>query len=190
MSDPDDKLISKCKKHNRDAFNQLFKQYENYIYKICYHYARTNEDAMDLLQEVFIKIYRSIEGFREGSPILPWIKRITVNTCLNFIRGKPQTVSLDIPINDEGSTYESLAVSGESAESIVILSDTKKLLENSIRQLPAEIRMAVILRHVKGMSYDEISKLMKCPLGTVKTYIYRGREALRKDLVKKGIWEV
>lgn len=190
MGDPDGKLISKCKKHNRDALNQLFQQYENYIYKICYYYSRSNEDAMDLMQEVFIKIYRSIEAFKEGSPVLPWIKRITVNTCLNFIRGKPQTVSLDTSNDDDSNAYENLAVSSENVESIVICSDTKKHLENSIRQLPAELRMAVILRHVKGMTYDEISRLMKCPLGTVKTYIYRGREALRKELAEKGIWEV
>jgi RNA polymerase sigma-70 factor (ECF subfamily) len=145
---------------------------------------------MDLLQEVFIKIYKSIEGFKEGNPILPWIKRITVNTCLNYVRGRPDTISLNEEIDEENNTLESLVPSGENVENEVIYSDTKRLIEKSIRKLPAEVRMAVILRHVKGMSYEEISKLMKCPLGTVKTYIYRGRETLRRELVKKGILEV
>jgi RNA polymerase sigma-70 factor (ECF subfamily) len=187
----DKKLISLCKAKKRDGFIILFQKYEKFIYKICYHYTVSREDALDLLQEVYIKLYKSIDRFNENQPILPWLKKITVNTCLNFIRGrKEKTVSLNSETDDGESPIEALVASSANVEDQISYMNTKKLLEDTIQELPQEMRMAVILRHIEGMSYDEIARAMSCPVGTVKTYLFRGRRLLKDKLQSAGVWEV
>lgn len=190
METPDKKLLQLCRDKKRDGYSLLFQKYQKFIYKICYHYTVSREDALDLVQEVYIKVFKSIDRFDDTQSILPWIKKITVNTCLNFIRSsKNKTISLDTPIGDE-SSVEDLIASSVSVEDQVTFKDTKRELEELIRGLPEEMRMAVILRHVQGMHYDEIARTMSCPVGTVKTYIFRGRKILKDKLQSEGLWEV
>ena len=186
----DQNLIKLCKKKKREGYELLYKKYEKYIYKICYYYSQSKEDALDLLQEIYLKIFNSIEKFDDKKSILPWIKKISVNTFLNFVRlNKKNVVSLDTPVDGE-KTVESSLSSNENTENNVVFKDTKEIVEDSIRELPEEMRMAIILRHVKGMSYSEIGEAMSCPVGTVKTYIFRGRTLLKNSLKLKGVWEI
>lgn len=190
MEAADQNIIKLCKKNKREGYELLYKKYENYIYKICYYYSQSKEDALDLLQEVYIKVFKSIGKFDNEKSILPWIKKISVNTCLNFVRlNKKNVVSLDTPVDDD-KTIESTLSSNESTENDVVYKDTREILEDSIRELPEEMKMAIILRHVKGMSYSEIGLVMSCPVGTVKTYIFRGRTLLKNSLKAKGVWEI
>ncbi len=190
MEATDQNLIKLCKKNKREGYELLFKKYEKYIYKICFYYAKSKEDALDLLQEIYIKVFRSIEKFDHEKSILPWIKKISVNTCINFVKqSKNKTVSLYTSLDDE-KTIESSLPSTENTENNVVFKDTKEILEESIRELPVDMRMAIILRHVKGMSYNEIGEVMSCPVGTVKTYIFRGRALLKSSLKSKGVWEI
>lgn len=187
----DKKLIKLCKSGHIGSFDLLLKRYEKYIYKICFNYTSSREDALDLLQEIFIKLYRSIQKFDEDRDIIPWLKRITVNTCLNFIRGKRDvTFSLDSTVGDSKNSVQDLIASGTDVEELVSMRDTKRLVEEIVQQLPDEMRMAIILRHVEGMSYDEIAKAMSCPVGTIKTHIFQGRKLLKDYLKDAGIWEV
>lgn len=190
----EDRIIKLCKKNKREGFELLFKRYEKYIYSICFRYTYLKDDALDLMQEVFIKIYKAFESFNESMHLSPWIKRITVNTCMNFKRDNKKNssdVSMESDIGNEGQgEFKDTVSDGRGADDEVIYLDTKKQLEKSISELPESIRMAVILRHIKGLTYKEISQLMDCPEGTVKTYIFRGRKLLKDNLVKKGIWEV
>ncbi len=192
MKASDQELLKMCSKNKREGYELLVKKYQNYIYKICFYYTASKEDALDLLQEIFFKICKSIDRFDNKKPLLPWIKKITVNTCINFVKqNKQNPVSLNTPINDgEEETILHTLSSNESTENDVVYNDTRKLIEESIRELPYEIRIAVILRHVKGMSYSEIGELMSCPMGTVKTHIYRGRTLLKNILKSKGVWEI
>ena len=86
MSVADNELVRLCKKNRREGYELLFKKYQRYIYSICFGFTGVKEDALDLTQEVYFKLYRSMAGFEQGRPLLPWIKRITTNTCLNFVR--------------------------------------------------------------------------------------------------------
>lgn len=187
----EEKLIKLCKAKNREGYNLLFEKYEKYIYKICYHYTASREDALDLLQEVYIKIFKAFDRFNEKQPLLPWIKRITINTCLSFIRIKrEQTLSLSSPIDGGENTVEDLVASSINVEDEVGFTDTKRALEEMIKELPKDLRMVLILRHMEDMSYDEISKAMACPVGTVKTHLFRGRKILKDKLQSAGIWGV
>lgn len=185
------KLIKMCKDKKAEGFDLLTKKYEKYIYTICYYYTSSREDTLDLLQEIYIKLYRSIGQFDERYSILPWIKKITINTYLNFIRYKRDNMtSLSDIINDDGTTTLDLISSTSEIEDEISYKYTKNLIEDMIRLLPHEIRMAVILRHFDGMSYDEIATIMHCPIGTVKTHLFRGRKILKDKLKAEGIWEV
>jgi RNA polymerase sigma-70 factor (ECF subfamily) len=187
----DKELIKLCKRKKREGFDLLFKKYERYIYKICYFYASSKDDSLDLMQEIYLKVFKSLDNFDEDKALLPWIKRITVNTCINFLKKNNKgVISLNESTVPNEEPLELKLASSESTEQHLIYQDTKKIVENSIQELPNEMRMAIILRHIKGYSYKAISDLMSCPEGTVKTYIHRGRNLLKESLVKKGIWEV
>ncbi len=193
MEVPDQKIIKLCKKNKREGFELLFKKYERYIYSICYSYTYSQQDALDLVQEVFLRIYRNFEKVDEKKPVSPWIKKITVNTCINFkrdIRNKVSELSINSNVDESDRALGKIIPDSELTEDKVMYFDTKKALEDSIKELPDEIRMAVLLRHINGLSYNEIAELMSCPVGTIKTYLFRGRRLLKESLVKKGIWEM
>lgn len=187
----DRKIAALCKKNKREGYDRLFETYERYIYGICFRFTNAREDALDLTQEVFIKIYRAMDKFDESKPLLPWIKRITVNTCLNHKRdSSAAALSLSQPIDGDENTLENLLAGGRDVESEVMLSDTRNIIQESIKELPPHMRLAVILRHVKGLSYEEIGEAMASPLGTIKTYLHRGRGILKEKLKRHGVWEV
>jgi RNA polymerase sigma-70 factor (ECF subfamily) len=183
-------LIKQCKHNDREAYNALFKQYEGYIYTICFYYTHSKEDALDLVQEVFIKIYRGMAKFEVGKPILPWIKRITVNTCLNELRKNNLViVSLEEPLNMIDQKLEDTVAATVDVEGTVITGQVQEILAKDIAALSPEIKLAIILRHFNNMSYAEIGEAMSLPIGTVKTYLYRGRSILKAKLKQYGIGE-
>lgn len=193
MEASEKKIIKLCKENRREGFELLFKRFENYIYKICKSFTNSKEDALDIMQEVFLKIYKSFESFDAKKSLSPWVKRITVNTCINYKRDNNKRygdVSINVSMDDEKNTFENVISDDINTEDMAIYTDTKKLLENLIRKLPEEVRMAIILKHIEGLSYEKIAKIMNCPEGTVKTYVFRGRKLLKEGLLKKGAWEV
>jgi len=190
---PDQKIIKLCKKNKREGFDLLFEKYQRYIYSICYSYTYSQQDALDLVQEIFLRIYRGFDKVDDKKPISPWIKKISVNTCINFKRdnkNKASELSINSSANENDGTLEDVVSDRGLTEDRVVYLDTKKTLEESIRELPDEVKMAVLLRHIKGLSYNEIADLMSCPIGTVKTYLFRGKKLLKESLVKKGVWEM
>lgn len=188
MDASDAAILKLYKKNKNQGLELLYDRYKKYIYTIAYHYTGNKEDALDLSQEVFLSIFKSLDRFDESFSMLPWIKRITVNKCLNYLRDKKEALSLNQRVED-GHEIQDLLPSSGSAEEATLYLDTKETLTKAIHALPAEERMAIILRHMKGMKYDEIAKMMGVPLGTVKTYLHRGRKNLKVCLSKDGLWE-
>lgn len=146
---------------------------------------------MDLLQEVYIRIYKGIQHFDGSRPFLPWLKTITVHECLNHIRHqKSKMQSMHISMDDEGHSLTDLIASTNSVEAEIAYLDTKKALTQGIQALPEDMKTAVILRHLESMSYQQIGEIMDIPIGTVKTYLFRGRRLLKDRLKNAGVWEV
>lgn len=173
------------------GFELLYSKYEKYIYSLCYYYTNSKEDSLDLLQEIYIKIYKSINSFDTSKSLLPWLKRITINTCLNYIRDKKNpTASLNVSLNDKTTDYQEIIPDPNTVEKEIDFLSTKQLLKKSIEGLPDEMKSVVILRHVEDMSYQAISDVLSLPVGTVKTYLFRGRRLLKESLKKQGVWEV
>jgi RNA polymerase sigma-70 factor (ECF subfamily) len=182
-------ILKEYKKNNRKGLELIYSRYKNYVYTIAFHYAGNKEDALDITQEVFLSVFKSMEGFKEQFSILPWIKKITVNRCLNFLRDKKQNISLN-ETTESGDELQNIISSNEMTENTIELKDTKKALEEAINKLPDRERMAILLRHMKQMKYEDIAITMKLPPGTVKTLIHNGRKTIKANLIKLGVWEV
>lgn len=190
MDSINSKLVLQCKKNNEKALNTLLSTYEKYIYTICYNYTHSREDALDLVQDIYIKILKGIQQFDEARPLLPWIKKITVNTCINFNQKKRQTVSLDEIMTDDGRTLKDAIASQFNLEDFILFQDTNKTINEAIHDIEEKYRLPLILRHKHEMSYEEMSTYLNLPLNTVKTNLFRGRKILKEQLTQKGIWGV
>ncbi|CCC57844.1 RNA polymerase sigma factor [Caloramator australicus] len=173
-------LIQQCKENDIDAFESLFKQYENKIYNIAYYILKNEHDAMDVTQEVALKIYRSISNFKGDSKLSTWIYRITYNTCLDYIKKRKEDLSLDEYIAIEGETIDNTEDTYESNE-------LRNIIKNCILKLNEDFRTIIVLRDVHGFSYQEIAGILNIEVGTVKSRLNRAREALKKELIKNGI---
>lgn len=182
-------ILKEYRKNNRIGLELVYDRYKKYVYTIAYHYAGNKEDALDITQEVFISVFKALGSFKEQYSLLPWIKKITINKCLNFLRSKKEDISLN-ETTEGGDELQNIISSEEITENTIVYKDTKKALEEAIKKLPDKERMAVLLRHMKQMKYEEIANSMKLPIGTVKTLIHNGRKSLKQSLILQGVWEV
>ena len=176
-------LIIKCKKNDKNAFMELYKHYEKYLYKLCFSYVQNEQDALDISQEVYIKVFSNIKRFDEKYPFHPWFRRIAVNTCINFKRAeKNNTISLQTRIDEEDRTLEDVIAAEEDIESNIEKLEMSRLIKRNLGILSPKQRMVVILRYFEDLSYDEIAEMLKIPLGTVKTDLFRARNILKNKL--------
>ncbi|MDO9533847.1 MAG: RNA polymerase sigma factor [Bacillota bacterium] len=177
-------LIRRCKNNDEEAFNKLLSQYEGYLYRICYSFTYNKEESLDMMQEVYIKLFRAINSFDETRPLLPWLKKIAVNTIINYRKKRriPE-ISLDF-------SPEDFLASKEDTEDIVLFGDTRDVVDRLIAELPEQYRMALILRYHEEMSYEHIADTLVQPLGTVKNSVFRARNLLRKRMQSCGLLEV
>jgi RNA polymerase sigma-70 factor (ECF subfamily) len=172
----DNGITRNCLDGDRLALNELFSRYEGRIYGLCYQMVRHREDALDLTQEVFLRTLRALHSFNPGRPFFPWLKRIAVNTCLNHLRRNENFF-----LNPEKvlAARETEACSVEKTVEDAELRDT---IHRCLDSLPPVFRVVLALRHYENLSYKEVAEVTGLPLGTVKTYLYRTRAILKKEL--------
>jgi RNA polymerase sigma-70 factor, ECF subfamily len=185
-------LIRRCKNKDGEAFNLLIKKHERYLYQICYRFTFDKDEALDIMQEIYIKIFHSLDSYDEKRPFLPWLKRIAVNTCLNYKRDrlKGQGLSLEGSCQEEGMSLLEVLAAEDDPEKTAILHNTQEIIMASMKKLPEQYRMALTLRYLEEMSYEEIAAALDQPLGTVKNRIFRARNLLKTILQSHGILEV
>lgn len=181
MNDIEDILIKKSKKGDIDAFEELIGNYQKKSYNIALKMLKNPEDAMDVSQEALIKVYKSIKKFENKSSFSTWMYRIVVNTCLDFIKkDKKNLLYLDKPIEtEEGNIKMEVIDDYNTPENLLEKKLTKKLVKDSINMLKDEYKSIIILRDMEGFSYEEISKILEIPIGTVKSRIKRARDNLK-----------
>lgn len=183
----DKRLIEKCKEYDKYSFMKLYKMYEKYLYSLCFNYVQNPHDALDLVQEIYIKVFKNIDKFDTDMPFHPWIRKISVNTCLNFTRTiKNNVISMNTSISDSDDeiTLEDTFLSKEDVLEDVINSETKNIIKRYLNEMQEEYRMVIILRYYEELSYNEIAEIIGKPLGTIKTEIYRAKAILKKKLEK------
>lgn len=179
-------LIQKCKKGSREAFNILFSRYQSQVINTAYGMLSDKEDACDAAQEVFIRVYKNIDSFKEQSSFTTWLYRITVNVCSDILR-KRQRNSDIISINSFTDDNKDFDIPDESptVEENMELSERQAAVRKAISELKEEYRTVITLCDVEGMSYENIAEVLNIPHGTVKSRINRARNALKKKLMKK-----
>jgi len=189
-------LVKRCKNNDEDAYNELLNYYEKYLYRLCYSFTRSREESLDLMQEVYIKIFKAIKYFDETRPLLPWLKRITINTLINHAKSNKRCESsLDGDwkqgeCNSKGPAPAEYLFSKDDPEGIVVLNDIHRVIDGLIAELPDRYRLALTLRYYEEMSYEQIAAMLKQPLGTVKNSVYRARSRLREKMLACGLLEV
>ena len=174
------KLIEQASDGNAAAFNELMAQHEQQMYAVALRMCANREDAQDCLQEAMLRVYRAISGFKGQSNFSTWLYRITMNTCLDELRRRKnkQNTSLDGLLDQGWSPTEGSA----GPEQEALRSELRDKMGGAIRQLPEDMRAAIVLRDMQGLTYDEIAQVTQVSVGTVKSRISRGREKLREKL--------
>lgn len=168
------------------AFEMLVSLYSKRVYNYCYRMTNNKEDAEDVSQEVFVKAYRSLKGFKRNSQFSTWLYRIAYNACIDLHRKKKISVVPMVGQDKDGQDKViDIASSAPSLEDEVLSIEKVQAVHAAIAKLRPEYRTVVLLREIDGMSYDEVAKVLNIPLGTVKSYISRAREELRNALVSE-----
>ena len=188
MTDLQEKdLIRKAKQGDMLAFEELILKHEKIVYNLALRMMNHSEDAMDISQEVFLKAYRSLANFDERSAFSTWLYRITHNTCIDEIRKRKgkQTYSLEEDLESEdGSMQRQVADDGDTPEESLMRKEQKSEILRALDTLSEEHKAAIILRDVKGLSYEEIAEILELSLGTVKSRINRARTQLKTEILK------
>lgn len=180
----DKELIQQVKEGDKQAFDLLVERYQYRIIKLVNRYVNDPIEALDIAQESFIKAYKAIDKFRGDSAFYTWLYRIAINTAKNHVlTGNRKIIEADVEIIDLERTLTRANLRDYSPpENLLQDKELRKLIFDVVQKLPRELRTAIMLRELDGMSYEEISVVMSCPIGTVRSRIYRAREAIEKRI--------
>ncbi|HMA75888.1 MAG TPA: sigma-70 family RNA polymerase sigma factor [Candidatus Krumholzibacteriaceae bacterium] len=190
MKKEDIKLINRSLEGDEKSFEKLLNKYKGPVFSICLRMVKNRDDAEDLSQDLFIRVFNMLDRYNPAFPFSSWIYRITSNLCIDFLRKKKRNrvLSTDQPIKGKDGTMQRQFVSKEiGPERKTEVSEKMKALEESIGMLPEPYRIIIILRHQQQLSYEEISDMLAVPLGTVKARIHRGRKMIVDFLSDRGI---
>lgn len=186
-------LVERLKRGDRAAYEELISAYQGLVYGLAYRLLGDSEEARDVVQEAFLKAYRHIGTFRGECGLKTWLYRLTVNQASNHRRWwrrrrRQETISLDASNGETpGSLGDRLACEGRSPEQIALGRERHQLLLSALESLKHDYRVAVVLRDIEELSYEEIAETVGVPVGTVKSRIARGRDELRKRLERMGV---
>ncbi len=180
----DNKLVKRVQKGDKGAFDLLVLKYQHKIVNLVMRYVRDPELALDITQEAFIKAYRALPRFRGDSAFYTWMYRIAVNTAKNHLaaqRRRPMDVELDLQDPEQYDLHAKLKET-DTPEGVTLSNELQEIVERAIAALPEDLRTAIVLRELEGMSYEEIAQTMECPVGTVRSRIFRARDAIGKKV--------
>ena len=176
----DKQLVARVQKGDSRAFDMLVLKYQHRIFGLISRYVHDADEVQDVAQEAFIKAYRALPKFRGDSAFYTWLYRIAINTAKNYLVSRSRRPpGSDVEIEDaeyyaSGSALHEI----ETPENALFGAELKAVVEAAIRELPEDLRTAVTLREFDGLSYEDIADIMDCPIGTVRSRIFRAREAI------------
>ncbi|MGI6586487.1 MAG: sigma-70 family RNA polymerase sigma factor [Lutisporaceae bacterium] len=185
MSDLEKLLIKKSQSGDVESFELLISSYDKRAYNIAYRIMGNEEDAKDMAQEALFRVFKSLKDFKGQAAFSTWLYRIVTNVCLDELRRRKNEkyVSIDSTIHtDSGELHMELCSDKETPENIYERVEQRELIKNAIKEMSEDYRSVIILRDIQGFSYEEISVILDCSLGTVKSRINRARTMLRDKL--------
>ncbi|MGH8119411.1 MAG: RNA polymerase sigma factor RpoE [Gammaproteobacteria bacterium] len=180
----DQQLVELVQRGDNKAYDLLVLKYQQRIVSLVSRFVRNPADALDVTQDAFIKAYRALPNFRGESAFYTWLYRIAVNTAKNFLVSqsrRPTDNELDIE-DIERFEGENALKDYSTPENLLLRDEIQATVFKAIEELPEDLRVAITLREVEGMSYEDIAAAMECPIGTVRSRIFRAREAIDKEL--------
>lgn len=179
-AETDQQLIARVQKGDTRAFDMLVLKYQHKIFGLISRYVHDADEVQDVAQEAFIKAYKALPKFRGDSQFYTWLYRIAVNTAKNYLVSRSRRPpGSDVDVEDAEYFDGGAALRDiESPESALFGAELKAVVENAIADLPDDLRTAVTLREFDGLSYEDIAEIMECPVGTVRSRIFRAREAI------------
>jgi RNA polymerase sigma-70 factor (ECF subfamily) len=180
----DQLLVEQVQKGDKFAFDLLINKYQHRIVSLVTRYVHDHAEAQDVAQEAFIKAYRAIGSFRGDSAFYTWLYRIAINTAKNWLvaqKRRPPAYDIDA-VDAEQYDVDSRLKDKATPENELLREEIKQTVYDTIEQLPEDLRTAIVLREMEGMSYEEIAATMECPIGTVRSRIFRAREAIDEKL--------
>jgi RNA polymerase sigma factor RpoE len=181
----DQQLVEKAQQGDRLAFDTLVAKYQRKLARLVARLVKDSAEVEDVVQEAFIKAYRALPAFRGESAFYTWLYRIGVNTAKNYLvsqgRRAPTTTEFS---NDEAETFSEgdLLRDIDTPESLLMTKQIGQTVNQAMESLQEELRNAIVLREIEGLSYEEIARIMDCPIGTVRSRIFRAREAVANKL--------
>ena len=184
MTDSEKLWLARSREGDVESFEKLIERYQKTAYNVALRMMHNEEDAKDATQDALIKAYKSIKTFRGESGFSTWLYRIVVNTCKDELRKRRgNVISLEQGRRTD-TGYEAIELADETFAPEVVLENRsmRQTINEAIRSLPEQNRMAIVLRDVQGYSYEDIGTLLGCPAGTVKSRINRGRQLLKENL--------
>jgi RNA polymerase sigma-70 factor (ECF subfamily) len=177
-------LVKRVQAGDKSAYDVLVRKYQHKIIKLISRYVHDHEAAQDVAQEAFIKAYRGLYSFRGDSAFYTWLYRIAINTAKNFLVAQGRrTPDQDIDVQ-EAEYFEGATALKENAtpERQLLTEEIERTVFRAMKELPDDLKTAITLREIEGMSYEQIAEAMDCPIGTVRSRIFRAREAIDRQI--------
>jgi RNA polymerase sigma-70 factor (ECF subfamily) len=183
--DIDRQLVARAQRGDKQAFELLVEKYQRKLARLLSRFIRDPAEVEDVTQEAFIKAYRALPAFRGDSAFYTWLYRIGINTAKNYLMamGRRAPTSTEVEAEEaEGFEEGEQLRDINTPESMLLSNEIARTVNATIEQLPEELRTAIQMREIEGMSYEDIAKAMDCPIGTVRSRIFRAREAIAEQL--------
>jgi RNA polymerase sigma-70 factor, ECF subfamily len=180
----DQQLVQRVQKGDRSAFDLLVLKYQHRVIKLVSRFVSNPAEAEDVAQDAFLKAYRALPSFRGESAFYTWLYRIAINTAKNSLvaaRRRPVDFDLDLQDPEQFDRHAKLKET-DTPERVLLTEEIRQVVQGAMEQLPEDLRTAIVLRELDGLSYEEIAEAMDCPVGTVRSRIFRAREAIDKRL--------
>jgi RNA polymerase sigma-70 factor (ECF subfamily) len=181
----DQQLVERAQRGDKHAFELLVAKYQRRLGRLISRFVRNAAEAEDVTQDAFIKAYRALPAFRGDSAFYTWLYRIGINTAKNHLVAQGRRAPTSTPFDsDEAEDFEDASLLHEVAtpENELMSKQVVDVVNSSLQELPDDLRTALTLREIEGLSYEEIAEVMNCPIGTVRSRIFRAREAIAANL--------
>lgn len=181
----DQQLVERVQRGDKHAFDLLVAKYQRKLGRLISRFVRDTGEAEDVTQEAFIKAYRALPGFRGDSAFYTWLYRIGINTAKNYLLANKRRAPTSTPFDaEESESFEDAGLLHEisTPENELMSKQVVNVVQVALQQLPEDLRSALTLREIEGLSYEEIASVMNCPVGTVRSRIFRAREAVAEQL--------
>jgi RNA polymerase sigma-70 factor (ECF subfamily) len=181
----DQLLVERVQRGDKQAFDLLVTKYQRKLGRLISRFIRDPAEVEDVTQDAFIKAYRALPGFRGESAFYTWLYRIGINTAKNYLLASKRRAPTSTPFDtDDAESFEEATLLHEvsTPENELMSKQVVDVVQSSLQQLPEDLRSALTLREIEGLSYEEIASVMNCPIGTVRSRIFRAREAVAENL--------